>query len=451
MGFSSTAYAPATALSQTTQGLVNEVTVDAAIARLKQDEKNLDPDKRISAIAPTALPSPLPAANKGEYFLFNAEGTITVATVVYQVNKGDWLWCNTDDTLPNTDANWEVITLPEGRSPFYADPIIDVLTAIPAVTGYSEGDRLLINSTPPQIVELISGAFVSKDFPDNAIAAKKDKNYFYRRVGDEIVSWGEIKPSQLPLIIRAGISNDIDLNSITPHDLDLSGTTYNAYPINFNSLAESTIARGNWSGNYYQAEAKESFVPQISINFAPHSTEVSTVNYVVWEESADFVNWEINSILWQSDRDGYFVESAIVDMQPNYYYRVAVLLGLPATSEDILLQDFTLFNLGRNDQGLIDQVATSGLILPVVIGDRTVTAQNVNIVDFFYPITIQSLSSQPSQIVLELWTAGETNPILTETVTTGINPGTTFNFVCNGIDGFNSGTPKEFYVRAEVS
>ena len=69
--------------------------------------KTLDPDRLLGAIA--TIPDPLPAANKGDYYLFNANGNLTFNSNNYFVSIGDRLRCDGDNTPPNTPLNWSVI------------------------------------------------------------------------------------------------------------------------------------------------------------------------------------------------------------------------------------------------------------------------------------------------------------------------------------------------------
>ena len=110
MGYSSGLIpATITPLSPSAQTETGYSNAEAAILGLLQQQKDLDPDKLIATIAPSSLPSPLPNANRGEYFLFNSSGTITVNGIDYIVNQGDRLWCNADDTASGNETNWEIL------------------------------------------------------------------------------------------------------------------------------------------------------------------------------------------------------------------------------------------------------------------------------------------------------------------------------------------------------
>lgn len=330
----------------------------------------------------------------------------------------------------------------------------NIQSEVAAVSGTTpDGWHLFINSGEAEhnnLVQVVGGA-ITKNYPpkkgDRIVIAGENEKRF------DGLRWSSILASNnLPLVVRAGIAADIDLSVEISHDVTLFGNTYKAYPINFNNLLDATISRGNWGGEYYQAAVKESFIPYVSVNFAPHLEEVNPVSYLVIEESTDYSTWSVSQILAYCDRDGgFFNRSAIVDMAAGRYYRVAALLAFEPTAEDVILADGTQFNLGRNDQELIDSLTQANLILPAIVGDQTITAQNTNFVDIRYPITIQSLSAQPTQVVLNLYEAGNPTALNTETVTSGINPGITFNFDSPGIDGFNGATPKDFYVKAEIS
>ena len=93
---------------------MSETTRKAGVLALslQQQINNLDPEKRIAAITPTALPSPLPSADRGEFFLFNQSGNITINGVSYDVTAGDRLWCSTDDTPEGNEGNWEFLPAP---------------------------------------------------------------------------------------------------------------------------------------------------------------------------------------------------------------------------------------------------------------------------------------------------------------------------------------------------
>lgn len=153
---------------------------------------NLDADKRLAAIAPSALPNPLPAANKGEYFYFNTEGTITLSLVDFLVNKGDWLWCNSDDTAQGDGSKWEVIALPEGRSPFWVDPVIGAIAVVADLPTGIQGDRYLIKD-PIGIKKFKGRVWVDEEFPKGATVKDEAGTTWFNR-GAELISDRPLPP-----------------------------------------------------------------------------------------------------------------------------------------------------------------------------------------------------------------------------------------------------------------
>jgi hypothetical protein len=175
----------------------------------------LDPDARIAAIAPASLPNPLPAANKGEYFYFNAAGTITLYSLSYQINPGDRLWCNTDETTAGQEINWEVIAAPDAKSPYYIDPVKSVVVTLPAIASLTEGDRVLLKSSPPVIKQLKGGSFVDQSFPDGAIAQVVGQNLEVYRLGNAIAqrTFDTSKPSKASTNYYVNANTGSDLNN----------------------------------------------------------------------------------------------------------------------------------------------------------------------------------------------------------------------------------------------
>ena len=204
-------YAPNTRLSPAASQLLGTDNTESALTILDDRLKDLDPDKRIAAIAPSALPSPLPAANKGEYFYFNSEDTITVNSVDFLVNKGDWLWCNADDTAEGDETKWEVIGLPEGRSPFWVDPVKSKVDAPPNIGDTAEGDRYLLDSVPPIIKVVKGGAFIDEELV-NFATVRDEAGVVYQRKGNQLFYE---KEKVLPAQVNFAISR-IPLVEIVP-------------------------------------------------------------------------------------------------------------------------------------------------------------------------------------------------------------------------------------------
>ena len=121
---------------------------NGAIALLYNQIQDLDPEKRIAALLPENLPSPLPSANRGEFFLFNGSGVIEVDGTTYSVNRGDRLWCSEDDTAAGDETKWEFLPR-DNDNPYYLNPVLGVVDQLPT-EGLSKGDRYALLSSPPR-------------------------------------------------------------------------------------------------------------------------------------------------------------------------------------------------------------------------------------------------------------------------------------------------------------
>lgn len=186
MGYSSGLIpATITPLSPSAQTETGYSNAEAAILGLLQQQKDLDPDKLIATIAPSSLPSPLPNANRGEYFLFNSSGTITVNGIDYIVNQGDRLWCNADDTASGNETNWEILLVSISQSPYYAKPIVGVYETAP--TNLNPGDRYILNTDITQIQTIGGNPAL---FPDGAIVSELGSNGQWQRVNNSLQKIG---------------------------------------------------------------------------------------------------------------------------------------------------------------------------------------------------------------------------------------------------------------------
>ena len=180
-------------LSDTTSALVGTENIDEAIALLSQQQLNLDAEKKIGSISPAQLPNPLPAANAGEFFLFNADGIVRIDGKQYEVQKNDRLRCLEDNTVEGDETKWEILLAPKGRSPFFSDPIDGTVSPIGDIY-VNPGQRLLLRSIPPEILVGENGGTATEEFPEGAFVAQKGTQALWGRIGNQALILNQVRP-----------------------------------------------------------------------------------------------------------------------------------------------------------------------------------------------------------------------------------------------------------------
>ena len=339
---------------------------------------------------------------------------------------------------------------PARGSDYFVDPVIGIVDAVanlrPSAT---EGDRYLVKS-PISIQQFKDNAWVESELKGNAIAAVVGKQYFYQNFNGAVSRFPSVDFAGLPLIIRGKFNNNIALSNLEFENFNFAGSDYYLYHVAFDNLDGSIFTRGAWNEGIYSPTINESFNPHISLNFAKHNTQINPVSYCVWLESSDLVTWNAIALVWEQRGEGYFNGQPLIDLTAGKYYRLALLLSEPATTEDIIQKDFSAINFGRNDTGAKGAIADAELLLAPIVGNQIRTNQNGDLVDITYPVTVQAISVQPQSLNLELMEIGNSAPINAQTYN---NPvlGETINFVSAQVDAIDGIEPRQFYLRWSIN